>query len=91
MGLQIQREGKYLILWDMIVCNTFFKKRDSLLIAYTLRPSKTQIGEIMVQKKDRKRVRYVQDIPGEEVTQQHQQSKKKLNLCEIRKVWKEEG
>lgn len=28
---------------NMIVCNTFFRKRDSQLIAYTLRPSKTQI------------------------------------------------
>ena len=83
---------------DMVVCNTFFKKRDSRLVTYTSGASKTQIDYIMVRNKDKKFVKDVKVIPGEEVVQQHQ-----LLVCDFkvdkvkmarkpfvpkRKVWK---
>ena len=57
---------------DMIVCNTFFKKRDTRLITYKSGPFKVQIDYIMVRNKDRKRVRDVKVIAGEEFAQHHQ-------------------
>ena len=63
---------------DMVVSNMLFKKRDTRLIIYISRPSKTQIDYIMVRNKDTKRVREVKVIAGEEVAQQHQ-----LLICDI--------
>ena len=63
---------------DMIVVIIFFKKRDTQLITYISRLSKTQIDYIMVRNKSRKRVRDVKVIADEEVAQQRQ-----LLICDI--------
>lgn len=83
---------------DMVVCNTLFKKRESRLVTYKSGLSKTQIDYIMVRSCDKKIVRDVKVIFGEEVAQQHQ-----LLVCDLevglvrgvkkpfvpkRKVWK---
>ena len=56
---------------DMAVCNTCFEKRDSHLCTYTSGGFSTQIDYILVRTKDRKFVRDVKVIPGEEVATQH--------------------
>ena len=63
---------------DMCVCNTFFKKRDSILVTYVLGNVRTQIDYIIVKSKKRKFFKDVKVVPGEEVVQQHQ-----LLLCDI--------
>ena len=62
----------------MCVCTTFFKKRDSRLVTYVSGTVRAQIDYIMVKSKDRKFVKDVKVVPGEEVGQQHQ-----LLLCDI--------
>ena len=56
---------------DMIVCNTWFKKRDSRLITCSSGAFNTQIDYILVRNKDRKLVKDVKVIPSEEVVSQH--------------------
>ena len=83
---------------DMVVCNTYFKKRDTRLITYTSGPSMTQIDYIMIRSIDKKVVTDVKVIPGEEVAQQHhllvcdilvsQVKEIKKKFVEKRKVWK---
>ena len=63
---------------DMIVCNTFYKKRDSRLVTYNSGDCKTQIDYIMVRKADAKAVKDVKVLSGEEVAQQHQ-----LLVCDL--------
>ena len=62
----------------MVVCNTFFKERDTRLITYRLGPSKTLTDYIIVRNRDRKRVTDVKVIAGEEISQQYQ-----LLICDI--------
>ena len=83
---------------DMVVCNTFFQKRDSRLITYSSGLSTTQIDYILVRNADKKVVKDVKVIAGEEAAQQH-----RLLVCDVvvhlvkevkkpfvpkRKVWK---
>ena len=56
---------------DMIVCNTWFKKRDSRFITYSSGDCSTQIDYILVSNKDRKLVKDVKVIFSEEVVSQH--------------------
>ena len=83
---------------DMVVCNTFFKKQDSRLITYTSGPSKTQIDYILVRNTDKKFVKDVKVLAGEEVAQQHHLlvcslvvhigKEAKKSFTPKRKVWK---
>ena len=83
---------------DLVVCNTWFKKRDSRLITYTSGGCATQIDYILVRNKDRKLVKDVKVIPGEEVASQHHivVCDMKMKSCKEvrqpfipkRKVWK---
>ena len=57
---------------DMLVFSTLSKKLDSQTIAYTPGSSKTKIVYIMVRNKERKKVRDIKVIHGEEVAQQDQ-------------------
>ena len=96
------REGERILelgaALDMVVCNTFFKKRDSRLITYVSGNSKTQIDYIMVRNKDRKFLKDVKVISGEEIVQQHQLllsdimvdsvKKSRNHFLPKRKVWK---
>ena len=47
---------------DMVVCNTWFKKRDSRIITYSSGDCSTQIDYILVRNKDRKLVKDVNII-----------------------------
>ena len=82
----------------MVVCNTLFRKRLSRLITYESGGCQTQIDYILVRKSDRKVVKDVKVISGEECVSQH-----RLLVCDIvvknakevkrkyrprRKVWK---
>ena len=83
---------------DMVVCNTFFKKRESRLVTYKSGPYCTQIDYFLVKGSDWKTVKDVKVIGGEEVAQQHQilicdlivpmEKKKKKSFVPKRKVWR---
>ena len=83
---------------NMVVCNTWFKKRDSRLITYSSGGCNTQADYIPIKNKDRKLVKDVKVIPSEEVISQHYIvfSNVKIKPCKIekqhfipkRRVWK---
>ncbi|XP_057306130.1 uncharacterized protein LOC130644510 [Hydractinia symbiolongicarpus] len=96
------KEGERLLEFgmatDMVVCNTSFSKRQSRLITYESGGCKTQIDYFLVRKSDKKVVKDVKVISGEECVSQH-----RLLVCDIilksvkeakgkyrprRKVWK---
>ena len=96
------KEGERLLEFgtatDMVVCNTLFRKRLSRLITYKSGGCQTQIDYILVRKSDRKVVKDVKVVSGEECVSQH-----RLLVCDIvvknakevkrkyrprRKVWK---
>ena len=64
---------------EMVVANTLFKKRDSRLVTYESGNSSTQIDYVMVRKANRKLVRDVKVIAGEECAPQH-----KLVICDLK-------
>ena len=72
---------------DMLVCNTWFKKRDSRLITYSSDACNPQIDYILVRNKDRKPVKDVKVIPSGEVASQHRivVSDVKIKPCEVEK------
>ena len=82
----------------MVVCNTLFKKRDSICIIYSSGACNSQIGYLFVRNKDRKLVKDVKVIPSEEVVSQHHfvVSDVKIKPCKVekqpfipkRRVWK---
>ena len=55
----------------MVVCNTWFKEKDSRLITHSFGACNTQIGYIFGRNKDGKLVKDVKVIPSEEVVSQH--------------------
>ena len=83
---------------DIIVCNTWFKIRDSRIITYSSSDCSTQIDCMLVSNKDRKLVKDVKVISIEEVVSQHciVVSDVKIKPCKEekqpfipkRKVWK---
>ena len=83
---------------DMVVCNTWFKTRDSRSITYSSGDCSTQIDYILVRNKDRKLVKDVKVTSSEEVVSQHciVASDVKIKPCKEekqpfipkRKVWK---
>ena len=75
---------------DMVVTNTYYKKRDSRLITYqTGQPPekviKTQVDYILVRAHDKKIIRDVKVIPGEEIFLQHRMVVCDLGICSERK------
>ncbi len=64
---------------DLLLGNTWFKKRNSHLITYESGPDKTQIDFIMYRKNMRRMVTDVKVIPGEECAPQHH-----LLVCDMR-------
>ena len=96
------KEGERLLEFgtatDMVVCNTLCRKRVNRLITYQSSGCQTQIDYILVRKSDRKVVKDVKVVSGEEYVSQH-----RLLVCNIvvknakeverkyrprRKVWK---
>ena len=83
---------------DLVVCNTFFKKRESRLVTYRSGLCSTQIDYILVRNVDKKAVKDIKVISGEEVAQQHQLlisdlivylvKERKKPFVTKRKVWK---
>ena len=83
---------------DMIVGNTFFQKRDSILITYSSGGNQSQIDYILTKKDDRKLISDVKVIPGEECALQHKLLVADMNICKPnvqrkkfapkRKIWK---
>ena len=72
---------------DMVVCNTWFKKRNSRLITHSSGSCNTQIEYILVRNKDRKLVKDLKVIPSEEVASQHPivVSDVKIKPCKVEK------
>ena len=56
---------------DMVVCNTWFNKRDCRIITYSSDACSTQIDYILVRNQDRKLVKDVKVFFSEEVVSQH--------------------
>lgn len=65
---------------NMVVNNTFFRKRQSHLITYESGPHSTQISYILSRKEHLKMVKDVKVIPGEECVTQHKLLVGNLNL-----------
>ena len=96
------REGERILEFssamDMIVGNTFFQKRDTHLVTYESGLSKTQIDYCLVRRTQRKLLKDVKVVPGEECITQHKplvcdfkiKAKKsiKRKFVPRRKVWK---
>ena len=64
---------------EMLVANSFFRKRDSHLITYQSGSATTQVDYIMVKQRDLKLIKDVKVIPSEECVPQH-----KLLVCDLR-------
>ena len=56
---------------NMVICKTWFKKRDSRLIIKSSGACNTQIDNKLVKNKDRKLVKDMKVIPSEKVVSQH--------------------
>ena len=69
---------EFSLAMDMLVCNTYFKKRDSHLITYSSGGYSTHIDYNLTKKRYRKLVHDIKVIPGEEVFTQH-----KLLICNL--------
>ena len=69
------KEGERLLEFgtatDMVVCNTLFRKRLSRLITYESGSCQTKIDYILVRKSDRKVVKDVKVVSGEECVSQY--------------------
>ena len=63
---------------DMVVCNTLFNKRSSRLITYSSGGVNTQIDYMLMKTQDKKILKDVKVIHGEEVFTQH-----KLVVCDL--------
>ena len=85
------------LVLDMVVCNTLFNKRSSRLITYSSGGVNTQIDYMLMKTRDKKILKGVKVIPGEEVFTQHklavclniriEREKKKPYIPKL-KVWK---
>jgi len=78
-GVRILQFGDAL---DMVVCNTMFKKRPSRLITYRSEGIKSQMDYFLVRRLDRKLVKDVKTIGGEECAFQHW-----LLVCDVKLSW----
>ena len=63
---------------DMVVCNTLFNKHSNRLITYSSGGVNTQIDYMLMKTRDKKILKDVKVIPGEEVFTQH-----KLVVCDL--------
>ena len=73
-----ERILEYALAYDLILCNTCFKKLDSHFITYRSSNTATQIDFVLFKKSLRKLAMDVKVIPGEEVALQHQ-----LLVCDM--------
>ena len=71
--------------FDMVVCNTMFKQRPSRLITFESGGIKSQIDYFLVGRLDRKFVKDVKAIDGEEYALQH-----RLLVCDVKLSWSRE-
>lgn len=63
---------------EMVICNTWFEKRTNNLITYESGGMRTMIDYILTRMKDRKCIRNVKVIAGEECVSQH-----RLLVCDM--------
>ena len=83
---------------DMIVCNTFFQKRQQIDYLFISGGNQSQIDYILTKKDDRKLISDVKVIPDEECALQHKLLVADMNICKPkvhrekfapkRKIWK---
>ena len=73
-----ERILEFCLALDLVVCNTMFKKPDNKLITFSSGGNQTQIDYILVRPSDKKMVRDVKVIPGEEAFTQH-----RLVVCDL--------
>jgi len=83
---------------EMVICNTWFKKRTNNVITYESGGMRTMIDYILTRMKDRKCIRNVKVIAGEECASQHRLLVCDMEIKELRerkrvcsekfKVWK---
>ena len=74
-----ERILEFALAYDMVVANSFFKKRESHLITYQSGKSKTQVDYFLFKRRDLKLVQDIKVIPSEEIAPQH-----KLLVCDIK-------
>ncbi|MDL1135817.1 hypothetical protein PS057_20960 [Yersinia pestis] len=99
-------EGKnileFSVAYDLMVTNTFFRKREEHLVTYKSGSSRTQIDFFLTRKRDRLACKDCKVIPGESLTSQHRlliidvqllrwTRKKKLYRCSRTKWWNLKG
>ena len=77
--VESERSLEYALAFDLLLWNTYFKKRDSHLITYKSRNIAMQIDFILFRRTMRRLVKDVKVIPGDEVALQHQ-----LLVCDMR-------
>ncbi|VDP13206.1 unnamed protein product [Heligmosomoides polygyrus] len=65
---------------DVVICSTFFAKRESQKVIYACGGRRTEVDHILVRRPDLKTVRDVKVLPGEEVASQHRPLVADLNI-----------
>ncbi|VDO98369.1 unnamed protein product [Heligmosomoides polygyrus] len=68
------------VVHDLVICSTFFAKRESQKVTYASGGRRTEVDHIVVRRPDLKTVRDVKVLPGEEVASQHRPLIADLNI-----------
>ncbi|KAJ7959944.1 Retrovirus-related Pol polyprotein LINE-1 [Quillaja saponaria] len=89
-GYGVKNEGgesilDFTVAYDLILANTFFKKRESHLITFSSRPNKSQIDFVMTRKVDRAVCKDCKVLPGECLVSQH-----KLMVVDVGVKWRKQ-
>ncbi|VDO80849.1 unnamed protein product [Heligmosomoides polygyrus] len=81
---RIHKDGERIInlavAHDLVICSTFFSKRESQRVTYASGGGRTEVDHILVRRPDLKTVRDVKVLPGEEVASQHRSLIADLNI-----------
>ena len=70
------------VAYDLMVTNTFFRKREEHLVTYKSDSSRTQINFFVTRKRDRLACKDCKVIPGEGLTFQH-----RLLIIDVQLQW----
>ncbi|KAJ7979012.1 Retrovirus-related Pol polyprotein LINE-1 [Quillaja saponaria] len=89
-GYGVKNEGgesilDFAVAYDLILANTFFKKRESHLITFSSGPNKSQIDFVMTRKVDRAVCKDCKVLPGECLVSQH-----KLMVVDVGVKWRKQ-
>ncbi|KAJ7975412.1 Craniofacial development protein 2 [Quillaja saponaria] len=89
-GYGVKNEGgesilDFAVAYDLILANTFFKKRESHLITFSSGPNKSQIDFVLTKKVDRAICKDCKVLPGECLVSQH-----KLMVVDVGVKWRKQ-